>query len=155
VLLGESLYREGQIKDAAVVLGRFAKSWPQSPSRPRAEVVLALVDAREGRDADAAHRLGILREAWPASEIDASAMLAEAQCRQRLAVRGAGKPDREELDRAARLYTLAGESGNEAVVPEARLGSAQLARIAGRPDEAGKTLDDLLSGKLAEPIADA
>ena len=155
VLLGETLYSQDRSDDAKATLERVAKDWPQSPARPRAEFLLALVETKAGRHSRAATILEALRTTWPKSDLIGQATLLEAQCRHRLALADPAKPDRDQAERALHLYSLVSPGGPDRAIPEAILGGAQLTRAMGKPAEAGRSLDELLRRFADHPLADS
>ncbi|MFN0132385.1 MAG: tetratricopeptide repeat protein [Phycisphaerales bacterium] len=141
--LGESLYRALAFDDARAALERVARDWPESSSRPRAELLMALCDAAESRDKQAAARLATLRDTWPDDEVVSRAALAEAASRARLG----------QHEQAESLYARA--ATDSALAPEAALGIARLRREARRPSDALAASDDFLRRWSESPLADA
>jgi TolA-binding protein len=119
-LLGETLYRLGEHKDALVQLGGVAERWPESGWAARAELFAAMAELGAGDAKGAAGRAARLRAAGPAGEYAHHAALVEARARQQLGESAA----------ALGLYEAAGK-GPEPVRSEALLGEAAMARAQG------------------------
>lgn len=135
-LAGEMLYRQGRYSEARRVLERVTTG-AEGDAKARAEVFTALCVAGEGDDRGAIERFEEILKGGKAGVLGPTVMLAEARCRHRLG----------DLASAARLYGEAGTSGEGAVKVEAKLGGGQVAREAGRLQEAAAMLNDVIAMK--------
>ena len=133
-LLGETLYRLGEHREALAQLGGVAEKWPRSAWASRAELFAAMAELADGGAKTAAERAARLRAGSPAGEYAHHAALVEARARQRL-----GEPA------ALGLYEAAGE-GPEPVRSEALLGVAAMARAQGDAARAERALSAIGDG---------
>ena len=137
MLYGESQYRLGRAEQARTVLQNFATRWPKSDSLDRAELICALAELSLSENESAMARLEALLKRSPNGSCAGSAALALAQCRQ----------NRGDLAGARAMYETAAKSGDGAVVFDAGLGAARLARASGDVAGAENALRGLESAK--------
>jgi TolA-binding protein len=121
MLYGESQYRLGRAEQARAALQNFATRWPKSESLDRAELICALAELSLSENESAMARLEALLKRSPNGSCAGSAALALGQCRQ----------SRGDLAGARAMYEIAAKSGDSAVVFDAGLGAARLARTGG------------------------
>ena len=137
MLYGESQYRLGRAEKARTVLQNFASRWPKSESLDRAELICALAEVSLSEPESATTRLEALLKRSPNGACAGSAALALGQCRQ----------SRGDLVGARAMYEAAAKSGDGAVVFDAGLGAARLARASGDLPGAENALRALESAK--------
>ncbi|MBL8875395.1 MAG: tetratricopeptide repeat protein [Phycisphaerae bacterium] len=121
MLYGESQYRLGRAAQARTALQNFGAKWPKSESLDRAELICALAELSLAETESAAGRLEALLKRSPNGACAGSAALALGQVRQ----------GRGDLPGARAMYETAAKSGDAAVVFDAGLGAARIARAGG------------------------
>ena len=130
----ESLYRAGRLEGVQPSFDLFAKNWPASPLRERAEFFAGLARMGLGDHGKAAERFGSMLNRFPAGVFAGQATLLVAQCHHR----------NRQPERAKSFYEAVLKLGDERYLPEALHGLAVVMQQAGKTKRAAALFQRLL-----------
>jgi TolA-binding protein len=139
----ESLYRAGSLKDIEPTIALFAKRWPESPVRERAEFFAGLARMGLGDHGKAAERFDALLKRFPAGEFANQATLLLAQCHHR----------NRQPQRAKASYEAVLKLDDKQYLPEALYGLAVVAQQEGEAKHAATLYQRLLEEFSSFPQA--
>ena len=139
----EALYRAGRFADSIARSNLLVTQWPTSPLRERGLYFHALAAMSQGTFEEALKRLSALVEAFPKGEFAGQAPLLMAKCYH----------NQDLSDQAAAKYQDVLKGTDARLVPDALFGLGTLALQEGRPEEAAKSFEELITrnadGELA------
>lgn len=140
----EALFRaDVAAAEVAKSADHFARRFPQSPQRPRVEFFAGAALVRDGADAEAVERFDWIVQHTPDHELAPRAGLSLARSLEALG----------QFARAEERYRRAAVSEDPTLAPDAFLGLARIDLAAGRPDDARRRVQSILSDFPDSPRA--